>query len=198
MKSAIRKNKAILVIQELERSGLGFPVHLGQIIHLLPGKPAHVIRSLAQKGYIANPELYDGGLPLGTAQRLEKIGVFDRDTLREMLEAGRLNLEAISFIGRRRRESIMKWARLNPEECSECTIRLKLSANDLRRLREFAGSKEYPGMHDVIRAVLDKVLSAAGGQAKKSGRGSLPPCEPPRSHDTDGGSTNEIQKSKFA
>ena len=166
MNSKLTEKKAHMIVQQLQRNGASFPVSLSKIIHLLPNNPAHIIRELAQKGYIANPELYEGTLPLGTAQRLENLGVFDRATFREMLEAGQLNLENISYVGRKRREAILKWAQLNPEDNFKRAIRLKLPMHIVRHLSEFANSEEYLYMHDVVRSLIDEVLAATGGRAK--------------------------------
>lgn len=48
---------------------------------MLPDNPLHVIRELAQNWHLANPELYEGPLPVGDARRLESLGVIDRATL---------------------------------------------------------------------------------------------------------------------
>jgi hypothetical protein len=166
MNRKLTEKKAHMIVQQLKQNGASFPVSLSEIIDLLPNNPVHVIRELAQKGYIANPELYEGPLPVGTAQRLENLGVFDRATFREMLEAGRLNLENISYVGRKRRETILKWARLNPEDNFKCAIRLKLPVQIVRHLREFANSKEYSSTQDVVRSLVDEVLAATGWQAQ--------------------------------
>lgn len=158
------QKKANLIVQQLKRNGVYFPVPLSQIISMLPENPVHVIRELAQKGYIANAELYEGPLPVGTAQRLEKLGVLDRATFREMLRTGRLNLDTISYVGQKRRDTILKWAQLNPEDSSKCAIRLKLPLHVLRYLRELANSAEYSSLHQTVRAVLEEVLVATGAR----------------------------------
>jgi hypothetical protein len=154
------EKKAHLIVQQLKHNGVCFPVSLTHIIPMLPENPVYVIRELAQKGYLANPELYEGPLPVGTAQRLEKIGVLDRATFREMLENGRINLETINYVGRKRQEAILRWAQLKPEEIDKCAIRLKLPVRVVRQLSEFVLSPEYHSMHDVVRSVVDSVLVA--------------------------------------
>lgn len=162
MNRKVTEKKAQLILQQLKQDGVCFPVFLSQIITMLPENPVHVIRELAQKGYLANAELYEGPLPVGTARRLESLGVLDRATFREMLQNGRLNLDTISYVGRKRRENILKWAQLNPEESCKCTIRLKLPLHVVKNLRDLTNSAEYASLHQVVRAVLEEVLVATG------------------------------------
>lgn len=150
------------IVEKLKKDGVCFPVPLSQITSMLPRNPVHVIRELAQKGYLANPELYEGPLPVGTARRLEKLGVMDRATFREMLETGRINLETISYVGRKRRDTIMRWAQLNPGDDYRCGIRLKLPLHVIRHLRDVVNSAEYARLHQVVRSVLEEVLVATG------------------------------------
>jgi len=154
------EKKAHLIVQQLKHNGVCFPVSLNHIIPMLPENPVYVIRELAQNGYLANPELYAGPLPVGTAQRLEKMGVLDRATFREMLESGRINLETIDYVGRKRQEAILRWAQLKPEEIDKCAIRLKLPARVVRQLGEFVLSPDYHSMHEAVRSVVDSVLVA--------------------------------------
>jgi hypothetical protein len=86
--------------------------------------------------------------------------VLDRATFREMLENGRINLETINYVGRKRQEAILRWAQLKPEEIDKCAIRLKLPVRVVRQLSEFVLSPEYHSMHDVVRSVVDSVLVA--------------------------------------
>ncbi|MFM2169323.1 MAG: hypothetical protein RIS79_3694 [Verrucomicrobiota bacterium] len=162
MNRKLTEKKADLIVQQLKHSGVHFPVPLSKIMPMLPENPVHVIRELARKGYIANPELYEGPLPVGTAQRLEKLGVLDRQTFCEMLETGRLNLDTISYVGRKRRDTILKWARLNSDDAHKCSIRLKLPLSVVKNLRDISHSNEFASMNQVVRAVLEEVLVAAG------------------------------------
>lgn len=162
MNRKLTGKKAHLIVQQLKRNGAHFPVSLSQIIPMLPENPVYVIRELAQKGYLANSELYEGPLPVGTARRLENLGVLDRATFREMLQTGRLNLDTIGYVGHKRRHAILKWAQLNPEDSCKCSIRLKLPLHVVRNLRDLANSAEYASLHQVVRAVLEEVLVATG------------------------------------
>ena len=81
-----------------------------------------------------------------------------------MLETGRLNLDTISYVGRKRRDAILKWAQLNPEDSSKCAIRLKLPTHVVRYLRELVNSAEYSSLHQTVRAVLEEVLVATGAR----------------------------------
>jgi len=164
MNRKLTEKKAHLIVQQLKGNGVYFPVSLSQIIPMLPENPVHVIRELAKKGYLANPELYEGPLPVGTARRLENLGVLDRATFRDMLQTGRLNLETISYVGHKRRQVILKWAQLNPEDTCKRAIRLKLPLHVVRYLRELANSAEYASLHQVVRAVLEEVLVATGAR----------------------------------
>lgn len=164
MNRKLTEKHAHLIVQKLKRNGVYFPVPFSQIKPMLPENPVHIIRELAQKGYLANPELYEGSLPVGTARRLENLGVVDRATFREMLETGRLNLERISYVGRKRRETILRWARLNPDDECKCAIRLKLPLHVIRHLRDVANSTEYASLHQVVRSVLEEVLVATGAR----------------------------------
>lgn len=156
------EKKANLIVQELKSNGMYFPVSLNQILPMLPNNPGHVVRELAQKGYIANPELYDGSLPLGTAQRLESLGVLNRASLREMIAAGHLNLDAIRNVGSKRRNIILKWAQLSPDEGTKRAIRLKVPLRVIRHLRDFVTSADYAGLHEIVRSLVEEVLVTSG------------------------------------
>jgi hypothetical protein len=162
MNRKLTEKRAYLIVQQLKENGVCFPVPLSQILPMLPENPGYVIRELAHKGHLANSELYEGPLPVGTAQRLENLGVRNRATLREMLENGQLNLDNVCYVGRKRREAILKWAQLKPEDDCKRVIRLKLPLHVIRCLRELTLSAEYANMHQALRILVEEVLMAAG------------------------------------
>lgn len=164
MKEQSSEKKSAWVVQQLKKAGCVFPVPAERVLPLLPGNPVHVIRELAKQGYLENEELYQGPLPLGVALRLEKIGVLNRAMLRERLAAGKLNLDSISYVGRKRSATILKWAKLDPNLDRRYLLPLNLPMSLIQQLRHMAGSTQYSSLDQTLRSLVEEVLVVFGNR----------------------------------
>jgi hypothetical protein len=162
------QKKSSWVVQQLKKAGCTFPVPVERVLQLLPGNPVHVIRELANQGYLENEELYQGTLPLGVARRLEKIGVLNRAMLSERLAAGKLNLDSISYVGRKRSAKILSWAKLEPSLEEKYQLRLKLPRRLIQELHQIAESPNYSAMDQSLRSLVEEILVVFKAQAQKS------------------------------
>lgn len=152
-----------IVINRLAKDGIPLPISVDDLLPRLPPNPGHVIRELSAKGHLMNPELYDGRLPLGTARRLEKLGVVNRAKCREMIASGQLDLDSISYIGHKRRQAVIRWAKLNLEDNIRCTVRIKIPVRTVRELRELAESSEFASLPSSAKQLVEAVVSYVDG-----------------------------------
>lgn len=152
-----------VVINRLAKEGIPLPISVDDLLPRLPPNPGHVIRELSAKGHLLNPELYDGRLPLGTARRLEKLGVVNRAKCREMLASGQLDLDSISYIGHKRRQVVIRWAKLNLEDNIRCNVRIKLPLRTARELRELTKSSDFAVLPPSAKQLVETVVSYVDG-----------------------------------
>lgn len=154
------KRLSVQVVKKLKGEGQQFPVSVERLLPLLGKNPVHVIRELARGGFIENPELYEGNLPLGIARKLEKLGVLNRAMLRERLASGQLDLNSVNYIGRKRIDAALKWANLEPSSDRKVLIRVKLPVHMLRNLQSLAECPAHQTMNEAHRVLIDEVLAA--------------------------------------
>jgi hypothetical protein len=168
MNRKLCEKKSFLVVQQLKKEGVVFPVPVERVLPLLQGNSVYVIRELALKGYLENEELYQGSLPLGIARRLERLGVLNRAMLRERLAAGVLNLDSISYVGRKRSAKILSWAKLEPSFEEKCQLRLKLPRRLIQELHQIAESPNYSAMDQSLRSLVEEILVVFKAKPQKS------------------------------
>ncbi|MBE2284917.1 MAG: hypothetical protein IAE77_15765 [Prosthecobacter sp.] len=157
-----RQNLPSRILHKLMSEGVGVPVSAEHVLSLAGNSSWYVIRELAKAGDLLNPELYKGPLPLGVALKLERLGILNRDMLREKLMSHELDLGSMSYIGKKRADRILKWAGIDPASNRMVSIRLRLPLRVLQQLRRFGKSSETMTEDKAARITINHVLKCFG------------------------------------
>jgi hypothetical protein len=159
MKRLSITQKAEHVIEMLHAQGLSLPATMRDIRQIFDVRDLLLIRELGRLGALASPELYDGGLPLGTAEKLEALGIRTKNQFRNKYLQNQLNPTHLQHVGAQRSKSILLWAGLVPEADMIHSFKMSVPAgvlNDLRNL--LRGGSQFDHLPSLLKALVKEVL----------------------------------------
>lgn len=155
--------KADQVIETLRKQGVAMPAAMSDIRKVVNVRDLLLIRELSRRGVLASPELYSGGLPLGTAEKLESLGIRTKKEFKDKYLQNQLNPTTLQHVGSQRCKSILLWAGLVPEADMLHTFKMSVPAGVLDNLRELLrDSSNFDHLPVLVKGLVKEVLVRAG------------------------------------
>lgn len=123
-----------------------------------------VLRALAQKGLIKNPELYDSNLSRLCVNALEYWGVTSREHFRKLYRGGQINMSHARLIGPGKAAQILRWAGLPPQPDAKEPVSFQLSVTACEGLQQLKKHMDLPTRDLVMECLIaDAVRSIGAG-----------------------------------
>ncbi|MEQ1751499.1 MAG: hypothetical protein ABL974_18900 [Prosthecobacter sp.] len=148
-------------IERLQKAGCVFPIsrdelHAHRVYDIL------VLRELARKGLIKNPELYDSNLSDLCLNALEYWGVTSREHFRKLYRAGQINLSRARMIGPGKAAQILRWAGLPPQPDAKEPVSFQLSVTACEGLQQLKKHMDLPTRDLVMECLIADAVRAIG------------------------------------
>jgi len=148
-------------IERLQKAGCVFPISRDEL-HGHDVYDTSVLRELARKGLIKNPELYDSNLSSLCLDALERWRVTSREHFRMLYRRGQINLTRARLIGPGKAALILRWAGLPPPADAKEPVSFQLSVTACEGLQQLKKHMDLPTRDLVMECLIADAVRAIG------------------------------------